>query len=257
MKKSKIGNTDIEVSRIGLGTVKFGRNQGVKYPKPFELPSDSQIRELLDKAKELGVNLLDTAPAYGTSEERLGKLIKDERDDWVLSTKVGEEFVDGKSYFDFSPQAIGKSVERSLKRLHTDVIDIVLVHSDGQDAKHINDDEVFVTLENLKQAGKLRAYGMSTKTIEGGMLTIDHADIAMVTYNINYQIEKPLIDYAKQKKKGLFVKKALDSGRLNPEEALRFVCKEAAVDSLILGSINSEHVSLAVLCSKQVENRRA
>lgn len=239
--KSKIGNTGIEVSRIGLGTVKFGRNQGVKYPKPFELPSDSQVRQLLDAAKELGVNLLDTAPAYGISEERLGKLIKNERDDWVLSTKVGEEFVDGKSYFDFSPQAIGRSIERSLQRLKTDILDIVLVHSDGQDVKRINEDEVFVTLERLKQAGKIRAYGMSTKTIEGGMLTIDYADIAMVAYNLEYQDEQPVIDYAMEKQKNIFIKKALGSGHLSVDEAMTFVLNGGA-DVVVVGTISPAHL---------------
>ena len=67
-----LGNTGIEVSIISLGTVKFGRNQGVKYPKLFNLPTDAEIAALLHDAKQLGINLLDTAPAYGKSEERLG-----------------------------------------------------------------------------------------------------------------------------------------------------------------------------------------
>ena len=59
---------------LGLGTVKFGRNQKIKYPT-FELPSDQAVCQLLDDAQNYGINLLDTAPAYGIAEERLGQLL--------------------------------------------------------------------------------------------------------------------------------------------------------------------------------------
>ena len=82
------------MSVLGLGTVKLGRNAGLKYPAPFELPSDAEAMALLDACAEVGVNLLDTAPAYGSSEERLGAMLRErgDRDDWVISTKVGESF---------------------------------------------------------------------------------------------------------------------------------------------------------------------
>src|SRR3990167_7608998 len=92
LQKRSLGQTGIEVSVIGLGTVKFGRNQGVKYPVSFQLPSDQELEVLVNTAFDLGMNLLDTAPAYGMSEERLGKLLQSKRPDWVISTKVGEEF---------------------------------------------------------------------------------------------------------------------------------------------------------------------
>ncbi|MFW8341556.1 aldo/keto reductase, partial [Klebsiella pneumoniae] len=67
-----LGSTGLRVSPLGLGTVKLGRDQGVKYPNGFRIPDDQQARELLYLARELGINLIDTAPAYGVSEERLG-----------------------------------------------------------------------------------------------------------------------------------------------------------------------------------------
>ena len=75
LQQRPLGNTGMTVSVLGLGTVKLGRNQAVKYPEPFELPDDAQARRLIDRARDLGINLLDTAPAYGTSEERLGRLL--------------------------------------------------------------------------------------------------------------------------------------------------------------------------------------
>jgi len=92
--KRQLGQTGLAVSCLGLGTVKIGRNQEVKYPISFPLPRDNDVSDLLATAKDLGINLLDTAPAYGSSEQRLGRLLRD-RDDWVICTKVGEEFTGG------------------------------------------------------------------------------------------------------------------------------------------------------------------
>lgn len=251
MQKRCVGKSAVEVSVIGLGTVKFGRNQGVKYPAAFALPSDHEITNLLAIAADHGINLLDTAPAYGSSEERLGKLLQD-RQDWVITTKVGEEWIDGRSHFDFSPSAVYQSIERSLRRLRTDYLDIVLVHSNGDDMRIIEQDNIFTTLESLKQAGKIRAYGMSTKTIAGGLLTIDKSDIAMVTFNPAYTDERAVITYAHQQQKSIFIKKALASGHLQTLEAaensLRFICREPGVTSVIVGTINPEHLRENVTC---------
>ena len=112
MELRQLGTRGPWVSPIGLGSTKFGRLEGVKYPQAFTLPSDGQLTDLLALAKEWGINLVDTAPAYGNSEARIGALIG--RDDhWRMATKVGETFVDGRSHFDFSPAAIRASVEHS------------------------------------------------------------------------------------------------------------------------------------------------
>lgn len=243
MQKRRIV-TGLEVSVIGLGTVKFGRNQGVKYPVPFDLPDDKALADLLAIAADAGINLLDTAPAYGISEERLGKLLKNQRPNWIISTKVGEEFVNGESQFDFSPQAVRDSVDRSLMRLKTDYLDIVLGHSNGDDMRIIQQDELFETLAALKREGKLRAYGMSTKTTEGGLATIAQADLAMVTYNQQEQHDKVVIAAAHKNQKSIFIKKALSSGHLKttPSEAVQFALAETGVTSVIVGTINPIHL---------------
>ena len=244
MQKRQIGKSGVEVSVIGLGTVKFGRNQGVKYPQAFSLPSDKEIEALLDTAEELGINLLDTAPAYGTSEERLGSLLRGSRQKWIISTKVGEEFVDGESQFDFSATYLRQSIERSLLRLHTDYLDIVLVHSDGKDESIIENEHVFSLLAALKKEGKIRAYGMSTKTIPGAKLTIDLADLVMLTYNPTYTDERDMIEYAHQQHKGVLIKKAFASGHLQMpiSEMMNFVFAEPGVTSVIVGTLNKEHL---------------
>ncbi len=249
MKYVPVTNTDLRISRLGLGTVKFGRNQQVKYPQPFNLPTDTALVNLLACAKENGINLLDTAPAYGSSEERLGKLLKGQRHDWIIMTKAGEYFSNNESSFNFSAHHIKKSLIRSLKQLQTDYIDIVLIHSNGDDMKIITQDHVFDTLAQLKQQGIIRAYGMSTKTIAGGIACIEQADCVMATYNPLDQKEAPILAKAHELNKIVFIKKAFASGYLdtmasgNPiQYAMDFIFKHPGASSIILGTINEAHL---------------
>lgn len=212
LPRRQFGSTDIHISILGLGTVKLGRNEGVKYPSGFTIPDDSAAQQLLALSQELGINLIDTAPAYGTSEERLGKLLTGQRERWVICTKVGEEFTNGQSHFDFSADHTVSSIERSLRRLNTDYVDMVLVHSDGNDRQIIEQQGVLDTLAALKKAGKIRAFGMSTKTVEGGILAASQSDGVMVTWNLSHDEEVPVIDYCLANNKGVLIKKALASG---------------------------------------------
>lgn len=236
-----LGSTGLEVSCLGLGTVKFGRNQGVKYPTGFELPDDRQASEILALAQSLGINLLDTAPAYGSSEERLGKLMT-HRQDWILCSKTGEEFINGQSHFDFSAAHTRLSVERSLKRLRTDYLDVVLVHSDGNDEFIIRQTDCFETLMQLKQEGLIRAFGLSGKTVAGGLMALQYADVVMVTYNASNTDEREVIQQAQRLGKGVLIKKAFDSGNNPAGQNLRFVLNEAGVSSVIVGTINPAHL---------------
>lgn len=234
-----LGTTGMSVSPIGLGTVKLGRNQGVKYARPFDLPTDEQAHALLARAADLGVNLIDTAPAYGASEERLGKLLSDanwfgSRSRWVISTKAGEEYEQGVSRFDFSASAIRSSVLRSLQRLRTDYLDLVLIHSSGEDSAIISSGDAISALLTLKHEGKVRAIGMSTKTVEGGMLalgvnteqpsgapSLTHhqrwCDVLMVTLNQSDTSQLPVIREAGRRGVGILIKKAFESGHVSAD----------------------------------------
>ncbi|MFC0709301.1 aldo/keto reductase [Azorhizophilus paspali] len=245
-----LGGTGLSVSPLGLGTVKLGRDQGVKYPTGFRIPDDAEARRLLAQAREQGINLIDTAPAYGVSEERLGPLLRGQRDAWVIVSKVGEEFENGRSRFDFSPAHTRFSVERSLKRLETDHIDLILVHSDGNDVAILRESGVYQTLAELKREGKIRAFGLSGKTVEGGLLALQQGDCAMITLNLNDQRERPVADYAAIHGKGLLVKKALASGHVcldggaDPVRAsFELLFQHPGVASAIIGTINPVHLS--------------
>ena len=256
MKLRSLGSAGIDVSPLGLGTVKIGRNEQVKYPQGFEIPGDSQVSELLALAWDLGINFIDTAPAYGTSEQRLGQLLPN-REDWVIMTKVGEIFENGQSRFDFSAQYTRQSVERSLKTLKRDMVDIVLVHSDGNDMDIINDGAAFETLDRMKQQGLIRAYGMSTKTVAGGLWIVEHTDVVMATYNLETDEELPVIELAQQLNKGVVIKKGLQSGHAgNVEQAFRHVLTQPGVSSMIVGTINPVHLRSNVeICNHVIGNR--
>ncbi len=249
LPRRPFGSTELAVSPLGLGTVKLGRNTGVKYPKPFAIPDDQGAGDLIALAKSLGINLIDTAPAYGNSEERLGKLLKGQRHEWVICSKVGEEFdsASGDSHFDFSARHTRQSIERSLDRLATDYLDIVLIHSDGHDEYILQHEGALSALQQCKQEGLVRAIGMSTKTVSGGLLAAELGDAVMATYNPAYEDETPVLDYCARHGKAAILKKAFGSGHLISDSdpagaAMQFALSHPGVTSAIVGTINPEHL---------------
>ena len=248
LAKRQMGSTGIEVSVLGLGTVKLGRDQEVKYPTGFTIPDDNEVRDLFALAKELGINFIDTAPAYGNSEERLGQLMTNPND-WVIMTKVGEIFENGQSSFDFSAEHTRMSVERSLKRLKRESLDMVLVHSNGDDMHIINNEGALEELDRLKEKGLIQSYGMSTKTVEGGMWTVENTDIVMATLNLSDDHDLPVIARAAELNKGVVVKKALQSGHADKsaggsgvKQAFEYIFNHQGVSSVIVGTINAKHL---------------
>lgn len=242
MERRALGRTGLQVSLLGLGTVKLGRASGVKYPHPFQIPDDAAAGRLLDCARELGINLLDTAPAYGSSEERLGRLLRGTREHWLLCTKVGEEFDDGRSRFDFSATHTRYSVERSLRRLGTDRLDVVLIHSDGADLDILDGADTLATLVRLRERGLIRAVGMSHKTVAGGRRALAlGCDVIMATLNLDYRDELGLIAEAAALGRGVLIKKALASGHAGLD-SLRFVAAQTGVSSMVVGTIDPNHL---------------
>jgi len=159
METRTFGNTDIQVTPVGLGTWAIG---GWMWGGTDEAQSVDTIHRAIDK----GIGLIDTAPVYGfgRSEEIVGKALADGRRDQVaLATKVALNWNDDrdKVWRDATASRIEREVEDSLKRLQTDRIDIYQVH--WPDSKTPME-ETARALENLYQAGKIRAIGVSTFT---------------------------------------------------------------------------------------------
>jgi len=252
-----LGDTGLEVSALGLGTVKLGRTEGLRHLEPFSLPDEKSAARLLDRARELGVNLLDTAPAYGTSEERLGRLLRDRRGDWILCTKVGEEFEDGRSRFDFSAAHTRRSVERSLRRLATDVLDIVLVHSDGDDLARL-EGGALATLRDMQGEGLVRAVGVSTKTRSGGLATAAACDVVMPTYSLASREEEPVLDACAAGTCAALVKKALSSGHLGEDPAgflhdsLGLALGHPGTTAVVVGTLSPAHLEQNVAIARGI-----
>ncbi len=259
MQKRAFGQTGCWVSPIGLGTVKLGRNQQVKYPHAFEIPDDAAVKKLLQTALELGINLIDTAPAYGNSEERLGQLLPGNRADWHIVTKVGEEFINGQSQFDFSEKYIRKSIECSLKLLRTDYLDTVLVHSNGNDLEIINRFGALDVLADIKSNGLIRSYGMSTKTVEGGFLALEKSDVVMAVYNLQEKQDIPVFTKAAELGKAMLVKKAFASGHLHTSDAalqmFQQVLSLPAASSIVIGTCNPTHLKENVSLMQEAMKR--
>lgn len=243
MEYRSLGATGIDVSVLGLGTVKLGRDRGIDYARPFRLPTLREARRLIDRAHALGMNLIDTAPAYGTSEERLGKLLAGQRQRWVIVTKVGEEFDGNRSSHDFSPEHTTMSVQRSLNRLGTDWLDVVLIHSDGNDEQILNDHGTLDCLKGLKEQGLIRAAGISHKSPAGARAAMDRgADVLMATLNPGDLTQTEVIDEAGKRQCGILIKKALSGGREEPR-SLRLAIQHPGVSSVVVGTLDSKHLA--------------
>lgn len=252
MVRRPIGRTGLTVAPIALGTTKFGRNTDVKYPASFALPTEQEVAELFESALKLGVNLIDTAPAYGDSEERLGALVENHRDEIVLCSKCGETYENGRSVHDFSAAAIVASVEASLRRLRTDHIDILLLHSDGRDVEILTQTDALEALARLKHSGKVRAVGISAKTNAGIMEAVRSCDIVMAPLS---QKETALADaLAKAHDQGLGVLaiKGLFSGHLEARPAIEFVLNQPFIDALVIGTLNPAHLEAATKVAEEL-----
>jgi aryl-alcohol dehydrogenase-like predicted oxidoreductase len=147
MEKRTLGKTGMEVSVLGFGGAEIGY-QGV----PFE-----QVKRLLDRALDAGLNVIDTAECYRNSEELIGRAIGKRRQEYFLFTKCGH--ASGFDLPDWDPRMLEQQIDRSLKRLQTDTVDLVQLHSCSKDL--LDKGDVVRVLEKARDAGKTRFIGYS------------------------------------------------------------------------------------------------
>ncbi|WP_058308529.1 aldo/keto reductase [Gracilibacillus massiliensis] len=156
-----LGKSDISVYPIGLGTNAVGGHN--IYPNMLD---EEQGKDVVRKALDNGINMLDTAFIYGPerSEELIGEVIKEyKREDIVLATKGAHKFAGNDIVLDNSPAFLKKAVDDSLKRLQTDYIDLFYIHFPDKDTPK---DEAVGALKELKDQGKIRSIGVSNFTID-------------------------------------------------------------------------------------------
>ena len=149
MEYKRLGESGLKVSQICLGTMMFGGRT-----------SAGVAAKIFSSAREAGVNFIDTADIYnkGESERITGKLIRRDRDDWVVATKLGNPMGQSQNQRGIGRKNIMKACEASLKRLGTDYIDLYYLHHDDAD---IPAEEPIRAMTDLIKAGKVLHWGVS------------------------------------------------------------------------------------------------
>ncbi len=214
MKYRILGKTGMKVSVVGVGTWQFGGEWGEQYTQP-------QADQILGRAKELGINLIDTAECYGDhlSELMVGNVICKDRDSWVVATKFGHKF---HSNFErselWTADDVRKQLEELLRSLQTDYIDLYQFHS-GTNAAFDNE-ELWNMLNDQVQAGKIRHLGISIGSNDNlyqtERATQVGAEAIQVIYNrLDQTPEKEVFPSCIEQNLGVLARVPLASGLLS------------------------------------------
>lgn len=215
MEYRALGNTGLKVSRISLGTVELGLDYGIKKLKKPNLPSKKEAIRIVKYAFDNGINLFDTAPAYGRSEELLGEAFGP-ADGCYIATKVSVPFLKDKAPTAKTlTQKINSSIDSSLHALHRDAIDILQIHNATVEVMRRG--EITDILSGLKKDGKIRFLGVSVYGEETALFAIKSGrfDIIQVAYNILDQRMRPdIFPAARRAGIGIINRSALFKGVL-------------------------------------------
>jgi aryl-alcohol dehydrogenase-like predicted oxidoreductase len=210
MNYRKLGKTGYEVSEISFGAWAIGAEWGdVK---------DEESLAALHTAVDAGVNFFDTADVYGDgrSERLLAQLKKDRAgENIIIATKAGRRLplqtVDG-----YSRENLTEFIDRSLKNLDTDTLDLVQLHCPPQDAYY--HPEIFGIMDDFVQEGKIRFYGVSVERVEEAVKAIEYPGVQTVQIIFNIFRQRPadlFFDLAEQKNIGILARLPLSSGMLS------------------------------------------
>lgn len=263
METRQLGKTDMQVSVLGFGGVEI------------DGASLADVEQLLGSALDAGINVIDTAECYGDSEDLIGRAMASRRSDYFLFTKCGH--ADGDElpdYPEWDPRLLTASIERSLRRLRTDHVDLLQLHSCSLDVLRKGD--VIKVLEKAKREGKTRYIGYSGDNEDARYAIHTGAfDTLQTSVNIADQQEIDFtIPAAREKDMGIIAKRPIAESvwlQENPEKsdyaypywerlqtlkydflasgsatsiatALRFTLSVPDVDVAILGTRSAEHM---------------
>jgi aryl-alcohol dehydrogenase-like predicted oxidoreductase len=200
MEKRQLGKTDMHVTRLGVGLSEIG--SGV---------SEGIASDVLNTALDAGINFLDTAECYNQSEELVGKAVSHRRSNFFLATKTGH-VSGGYDGQEWTAKTVRDSIDRSLKRMKTDYVDLVQLHSCSVDI--LKKGEVTQVLQEAKQAGKTRYIGYSGDNapalwaVESGLF-----DTLQTSFNlVDQKARVELFEKAKAKGMGIIVKRPIANG---------------------------------------------
>lgn len=200
MEKIRLGKTGMMVTRLGFGGI------------PIQRLSESEAVKVVRKCLDLGLNYIDTANGYSTSEERIGKAVKGRRKDVIIATKT----------FPGTPDIIEKNLDLSLKRLDTDYIDLYQFHgvNNKETLDRILDPEngLYQVFEKAKKAGKIRHIGITSHQMDAAKMQVKTGKFETIMFPFNVITSEPakeLLPLCKQHDVGFIVMKPLAGGMLN------------------------------------------
>lgn len=209
MKYRTLGRTGWKISEISFGAWAIGGAWGNV--------DDSESLAALHAALDGGVNFFDTADVYGDgrSERLLARLKKERREEFYIATKAGRR-LPRQTPEGYSRKNLTAWIERSLKNLNTDAIDLLQLHCPHPDVFYRP--EVFDILDDLVKAGKLRHYGVSVEKVEEALKAIEYPNVQSVQIIFNIFRQRPaelFFHEAQRRKVGILARVPLASGMLS------------------------------------------
>jgi aryl-alcohol dehydrogenase-like predicted oxidoreductase len=208
MRYRLLGKTGIKVSEIGFGTWPIGGSTS-DGPNSYGATDDRVSLRALERAFELGITFYDTSNiyGYGHAEELLGKAFSKKRDKVVIASKVG--CLKHRGAYNLQPQYIRDELEKTLRRLQSDYLDLYQIHS--APIELIKEHPEYVeTFHELKREGKIRAFGYSVKSPQDGLIAIRDFGFEALQVNFNLidqrVIDCGLFDLAENRQTGLIVR---------------------------------------------------
>lgn len=216
MRYRELGDTGLKASVIGLGTWQFGGEWGRAF-------SEAETGAILGKARECGINLIDTAECYGPdhlSESLIGRALPGRRADWILATKFGHRFTaHNQRETAWTPAQVTAQLEASLRALRTDYVDLYQFHS-GPDAEYFRE-ELWAALQAQVRSGKIRHLGVSISSQAENLAQVEAASrfgirAVQVVYNrLDRGPEARVLPACGRLKLGVLARVPLASGYLS------------------------------------------
>src|SRR6266849_4906864 len=209
MKYRELGRTGWSVSPISFGTWAIGSAWGDV--------EDKESLAALNRAVDLGVNFFDTADVYGDgrSERLLAQLKRERKEEIVVATKAGRR-LNPHVASGYTCKNITAFIERSLQNLETDRLDLVQLHCPPTEVYYYP--ELFATLDDLVEQGKIRYYGVSVEKVEEAIKAVEYPNVQTVQIIFNLFRQRPselFFDLAKRRKVGILARVPLSSGMLS------------------------------------------